>query len=79
MKSDQTYNGYSAEVRMHLESEGKVYHVSELGPDSRMLRSGEAIPADGQARLVVEVDGDRSVHDVTVACTNPSLPELSIV
>ncbi len=68
---------FSADVRMHLESGGQVHPVAEIGPNSMMLRLGQPIPPNGHARLVVEIDGDRTVQDVTVTCIDRDLPELS--
>lgn len=68
---------YSSDVRMHLECDGEIYRVAELGPDTMMLHAGQPIPRNGYARLVVEIDGDRTVHDIFVTCTDISLPEMS--
>ena len=59
MKSNATDNGYSADVRIHLNVNGYVLRVGQLGPDFVILRDPPNHPPS-KGEIVLSIDGEES-------------------
>ncbi len=55
--------GYSADVRMHLNVNGFVLSIGQLGPDFIILRNPAEHPP-AEAEIVLSIDGEESRWNV---------------
>jgi hypothetical protein len=71
------YTGYSAAVCGWLVIGGVQHELSQVGPDFCILR--QPIPGDlvvtNQAKLIIEVDGDRREVAVLLRAVDPDYPD----
>lgn len=58
MSAIRSENGYSAEVRLHLEFDGVIARIAQLGSDFLILRDNCEAPAGTIAKVIVSVDGN---------------------
>jgi hypothetical protein len=50
------YNGYSADVRMHLTVNGQIVRIGQLGPDFLILDNPPELPPS-KGEITVSIDG----------------------
>jgi hypothetical protein len=55
--------GYSASVEVYVIFDGQRIEVAEIGPESMVLRNHER-SLRGPAEIVIEVDGQKEIHNV---------------
>jgi hypothetical protein len=67
MPAIRSENGYSADVRLHLEFDGVVARIAQVGSDFLILRDNCEAPAGTVATVVVSVDGNAIRYPVLLS------------